>query len=145
MRRDDAYLLDMLLAERDAVEFSAGLTFLQFERSRLHQSAILKAIEIIGEAAARISKETKQAHPVVPLAGDYRNAKLPRACLFRGRPEACVEDRTTGYSSSHRPHRTVSATGDCMMGRTTIDRLIVNSPYEEPGQHWSYNPTDAPL
>ena len=26
-----------------------------------------------------------------------------------------------------------------MMGRTTIDRLIVNSPYEEPGQHWSYN------
>ena len=66
MRRDDAYLLDMLLAARDAVEFSAGLTFLQFERSRLHQSAILKAIEIIGEAAARISKETKQAHPVVP-------------------------------------------------------------------------------
>ena len=66
MRHDDAYLLDMLLSARDAAEFAAGLTFPQFERSRLHQNAILKAIEIIGEAAARISEETKQAHPRIP-------------------------------------------------------------------------------
>ena len=26
-----------------------------------------------------------------------------------------------------------------MMERATIDRLIINSPYEEPGEHWSYN------
>ncbi len=26
------------------------------------------------------------------------------------------------------------------MGRETIDRLIVNSPYEEPRQHWKYDP-----
>ncbi len=26
-----------------------------------------------------------------------------------------------------------------MMGKITIDRLIVNSPYEEPGQHWKYD------
>ncbi len=25
------------------------------------------------------------------------------------------------------------------MARTTIDRLIINSPYEEPQQHWHYN------
>ena len=67
MRRDDAaYLLDMLLSARDAAEFAAGLTFAQFERSRLHQNAVLKAIEIIGEAATRISEETRQAHPEVP-------------------------------------------------------------------------------
>ena len=24
------------------------------------------------------------------------------------------------------------------MGKTTIDRLIVNSPYEEPDRHWRY-------
>ena len=67
MRRDDtAYLLDMLLSARDAAEFAAGLTFPQFEQSQLHQNAILKAIEIIGEAAARISEETKQAHPGIP-------------------------------------------------------------------------------
>ena len=26
-----------------------------------------------------------------------------------------------------------------MMARSTIDRLIVNSPYEEPAQHWRYD------
>ena len=66
MRRDDAYLLDMLLAGQDAVEFATGLTFQEFEQSRLHQNAVLKAIETIGEAAARISKETRQAHPEIP-------------------------------------------------------------------------------
>ena len=24
------------------------------------------------------------------------------------------------------------------MSQATIDRLIINSPYEEPAQHWSY-------
>ena len=45
MPRDDAaYLLDMLLAAQDATRFATGLTFSQFEKSRLHQYAILKAI-----------------------------------------------------------------------------------------------------
>ncbi len=26
-----------------------------------------------------------------------------------------------------------------MMARTTIDRLIINSPYEEPARHWRYD------
>lgn len=67
MPRDDAsYLLDMLLAARDAVHFATGLTYGQFEQSRLHQNAILKAIEIIGEAASRISSATKHAHTDIP-------------------------------------------------------------------------------
>ena len=66
MRRDDAYLLDMLLAARDAVEFATGLTLPQFKRNRLHQHAVLKAIEIVGEAAARIGPETRRAHPDIP-------------------------------------------------------------------------------
>ncbi len=65
-RDDDAYLLDMLLAARDGVRFASGLTFEQFEGSRLQQYAVLKAIEIIGEAAAHISLETKNSHPDIP-------------------------------------------------------------------------------
>ncbi len=65
-RDDDAYLLDMLLAARDAVNFATGLTYAQFEQSRLHQNAILKVIEIIGEAAARISTETKLVYLDIP-------------------------------------------------------------------------------
>jgi uncharacterized protein with HEPN domain len=66
MQHDDtAYLLDMLLAARDAMAFSEGLNFSEFEQSRLHQHAVIKAIEIIGEAAARITNETKSAHPEI--------------------------------------------------------------------------------
>ena len=46
MRDDAGYLLDMLLAARDAASFLAGLTWAQFENSRLHQNAVIKAIEI---------------------------------------------------------------------------------------------------
>ena len=66
MRSDDAWLLDMLLAARDAGEFVAGLTYPQFERSRLYQNAVMKAVEIVGEAAARISDDARAAHPELP-------------------------------------------------------------------------------
>ena len=68
MRRDDAWLLDMLLAARRAVRFAAPLTFSEFENDDLHQLAILKSVEIIGEAASRISEETKAGHPDIPWA-----------------------------------------------------------------------------
>ena len=62
MARDAAYLLDMLLAARDAAEFSSQITFTQFESSRLHRNAILKAVEIVGEAASRVSSGTREEH-----------------------------------------------------------------------------------
>lgn len=62
-RSDAAYLLDMLVAARDARKFATGLTFAEFKQSRLHQNAILKSIEIIGEGCSKISEETKQAYP----------------------------------------------------------------------------------
>lgn len=66
MWRDEAYLLDMLIAAKDAREFSMGLTWQEFQRSSLHQYAIAKALENIGEAANKISEETKKAHPEIP-------------------------------------------------------------------------------
>ena len=66
MRDDAAYLLDILIAARDARNFVSGLTPEQFEGSRLHQNAVIKTIEIIGEAAGRISNETKTTHTEIP-------------------------------------------------------------------------------
>lgn len=66
MRRDDAYLLDMLLAAREAQGFVSILTFPEFERNRMAQLAVLKAVEIVGEAAAQVSAEIKEAHPKIP-------------------------------------------------------------------------------
>ncbi len=66
MWRDAALLLDMLIAAREAREFSEGLTWEAFQRSSLHQHAIAQALENIGEAARKVSDETKAAHPEIP-------------------------------------------------------------------------------
>ncbi len=45
--------------------------------------------------------------------------------------------------TSARRHRgcgqTCQTARRCMMGTTTIDRLIINSPYEEPARYWRYD------
>ena len=67
MRRDDrSYLLDMLVAARDAVAFAKGLSYGEFAEDRRSQLAILKSVEIVGEAASRLSTETKERHPEIP-------------------------------------------------------------------------------
>lgn len=66
MWRDAAYLLDMLIAAKEACEFCEGLTWEEFQRSALHQCAIAKALKNIGEAARKVSEETKVAHPEIP-------------------------------------------------------------------------------
>lgn len=66
MRSDEARLRDMLDAARTAVAFAAPLTFERFERSCLHRYAIIKAVEIVGEAAAKLGAETRSANPDIP-------------------------------------------------------------------------------
>lgn len=55
----------MLVAARDAVAFADGLSFSEFARDQRTQLAILKSVEIVGEAASRLSAETRAAHPSI--------------------------------------------------------------------------------
>lgn len=67
MRRDQAaYVLDMLVAARDAVEFAKELSFESFTMDRRTQLSVVKSIEIIGEAASRIDQEIRQQHSAIP-------------------------------------------------------------------------------
>lgn len=88
MWRDAAHLLDMLIAAREAREFSEGLTWEEFQLSSLHQHAIAKALENIGDTARRLSDDTTAAHPEIPwsqiiglrhrIAHDYFRLDLVR-------------------------------------------------------------------
>jgi uncharacterized protein with HEPN domain len=88
MWRDAALLLDMLIAAREAREFSEGLTWEEFQRSSLHQHAVAKALENIGEAARKVTDETRATHPEIPwsqiislrhrIAHDYFRLDLVR-------------------------------------------------------------------
>ena len=65
-QRDAALLLDMLLAARDAREFVEGLDEAAFLASRLHQNAAIRSLEVLGEAAGRVSAATRDALPEIP-------------------------------------------------------------------------------
>jgi uncharacterized protein with HEPN domain len=64
--RDAGYLWDMLDAARTVGQLIAGSSFHQYNNDRRTQLAVERAIEIIGEAAGRVSIAFQQAHPEIP-------------------------------------------------------------------------------
>jgi len=69
MWRDDAYLLDILLAARKVQKYTAGVTWEQFQGNEVLQNAIMHLVQITGEAARKISPEFKAQHPAIPWEG----------------------------------------------------------------------------
>jgi uncharacterized protein with HEPN domain len=61
--RERALLLDMALAADDACAFLRGLDEAAFMASRLHQAAVIRCLEVIGEAAGKVSAESRASHP----------------------------------------------------------------------------------
>jgi uncharacterized protein with HEPN domain len=67
-RSDDLRLADMLAAAREARQFAEGKSTATLLRDRQLTLALLKCVEIIGEAAARVGEETRTTYPDVPWA-----------------------------------------------------------------------------
>lgn len=64
--RDPAYLWDMLAAARGIQECTSGLSQDQYLKQRVVQLAVERQLEILGEAARRVSTTFKTAHPEIP-------------------------------------------------------------------------------
>jgi uncharacterized protein with HEPN domain len=64
--RDAALLLDIKLAAEDASSFVSDLDEATFLASKLHQSAVIRKLEVMGEAAGKVSKPFCAAHPEIP-------------------------------------------------------------------------------
>jgi len=85
---DAAYLWDMLDAARAVAEFVTGKSIADYEQSRLLRGAVERHVEVIGEAARRVSDGIRDAHPEIPwrpiiaqrhvLAHDYGEIKHER-------------------------------------------------------------------
>lgn len=61
--RDISYLWDMLDGARTVHEFTVNVGFEQYIQDRKLQMAVERGIEIIGEAARRLSDSFRQKHP----------------------------------------------------------------------------------
>jgi uncharacterized protein with HEPN domain len=64
--RNAAYLWDMLQAARDASGVTAGLSEEQLRRDRVRVLALERSMELIGEAARRVSSGFCEKHPQIP-------------------------------------------------------------------------------
>lgn len=64
--KDLARLKHMLDSTQAILTFSKGKQRASLDKDLLFQSAILRQLEIIGEAAGRISEKTKKKFPSIP-------------------------------------------------------------------------------
>ena len=66
MSRDREYLLDIVEAAKLAVSYLAGKSREEFLHDTQCQDAVIRRLEIIGQAVRRVSDETKDRLPGVP-------------------------------------------------------------------------------
>lgn len=67
MEKTDAVRIrHMLDAAREAAAFGAGRNAEDLRNDRIRTLAIVKAVEIIGEAASKLSRDFRSAHPEIP-------------------------------------------------------------------------------
>ena len=73
--RDAAHLWDMLDAARQAKELAAGVGYDELMGDIRTRYALERALEIIGEAARRVSPRLQARHPEIPWKGiiGFRN------------------------------------------------------------------------
>ena len=65
IRDESLFLEDILNSIKNIEDFSRGLDKEGFINDKLKQSAIIRQIEVIGEAVKNISDKTKKKHPEI--------------------------------------------------------------------------------
>jgi uncharacterized protein with HEPN domain len=65
MSRDDAYLLDMLRFAQEVLDYSRGVTRVLYLADQEKRRSIERSLELLGEAARRISRPFREEHPEI--------------------------------------------------------------------------------
>jgi len=76
MSRDESYLLDILLMARDARDFARDMDRDAFLADRKTQYAVIRCLEVIGEAAKRLSDDAHRRYPDIPWSAMARMRDL---------------------------------------------------------------------
>jgi uncharacterized protein with HEPN domain len=66
MSRDDTYLVDILESAKIALDYVFYKNWDAFYTDIQVQDAVVRRIEIVGEAARRVSQETRDKYPQIP-------------------------------------------------------------------------------
>ncbi len=63
--RDKSYLIDIVKAAQLILDFIKGMDHIAFDSDLKTQSAVIRQLEIIGEATKRLSSEFREQHPEI--------------------------------------------------------------------------------
>ena len=66
MDRDSGYLLDILSSARMIQSYIEGVVLDEFLGDTKLQDSVIRRLEIIGEAAGRVSTQFREEHPQIP-------------------------------------------------------------------------------
>lgn len=65
-RKSSFYIKDILDAIDKIEQFTSGMDYLGFANDDKTSSAVIRKIEVIGEAVKQLSSEIKERHPEIP-------------------------------------------------------------------------------
>ncbi len=65
-KRDAAYLWDMHEAAQMTQQLILDMDFIKYSNDRRTQLAVERSLEVVGEAAARVSDDFRNSHPEIP-------------------------------------------------------------------------------
>lgn len=78
--KDEAFIEHMIDAVSRIERYTRNMDYEDFDDDELHQDAVIRQIEILGEAAKRVSEEMKDRYPKVP----WKDAASMRDKLIHG-------------------------------------------------------------
>jgi uncharacterized protein with HEPN domain len=65
-RAFDDYLNDIITAIADIEEFTRGMSYKAFSEDKKTVNAVIRSLEVLGEATKHIPKSFRQKHPDIP-------------------------------------------------------------------------------
>lgn len=147
---DRTRLLHMLDAAREAVTFASGRSVADLARDRLLTLALVKCVEIIGEAASKVSPETRREWDQIPW-GDIvgpRN-RLIHAYFEIGPERVCdpiASDLRPLIASLERAHgqSTTEPPASCVEQSLRLSRHTRGSPTSAPSAFFRHSANRLP-
>jgi uncharacterized protein with HEPN domain len=113
MRKDNAYLADILDAAKAIRRFIAGISLDDFKANEEKYEAVNRKFEIIGEAARRLSPEARKIFPEIPwnlvtamrniIIHDYDDVDLDVVWNTAQRDLPSLIDRLEKYLAANPP------------------------------------------
>ena len=60
------YISDILISIQDVEEFTTGITFEDFSKDKKTIKAVIRSLEVLGEASKKIPDEIRNRYPRIP-------------------------------------------------------------------------------